>query len=153
MLKTTKKGFTIIEVVIVLVIGAVIMLGVFLVVPGLQRSAQNQRCQDIARQILAGIEQFKANNQGKSPSSTDIPAIKTQIGTKALTDPNGAVTDIITPGAPTKVTVASFRDNTKCEGDKFATTSSPGSTAVMIALSTQDTTGAGTPFQTYCISN
>ena len=152
MLKTTKKGFTIIEVVIVLVIGAVVMLGVFLVVPGLQRSAQNQRRQDIARQILAGIEQFKANNQGKSPSSTDIPAIKTQIGTKALTEPNGAVTDIVTPAVPNKVTVASFKDNPKCEGDKFGT-SSPGSTAVMIALSTQDTNSGGTPFQTYCISN
>ncbi|MCX6806147.1 MAG: prepilin-type N-terminal cleavage/methylation domain-containing protein [Patescibacteria group bacterium] len=33
-----KKGFTIIEVIIVLVIGAVIMLAVFLVVPQLQRT-------------------------------------------------------------------------------------------------------------------
>ena len=153
MLKTTKKGFTIIEVVIVLVIGAVIMLGVFLVVPGLQRSAQNQRRQDIARQFLSGIEQFKANNGGRAVADTDIAAITTQIGDKALKDPNGQVTDIVTPAVPNKVTVASFRDNTKCEGDKFATTSSPGSTAVMIALSTQDTNSNGTPFQTYCISN
>ena len=104
MLKTTKKGFTIIEVVIVLVIGAVIMLGVFLVVPGLQRSAQNQRRQDIARQILAVTEQFKANNQGAFPTAE--AQIAGQIDVRTLNDPNGTLTSInVTAGAPNPVTL------------------------------------------------
>ena len=153
MLKTTKKGFTIIEVVIVLVIGAVIMLGVFLVVPGLQRSAQNQRRQDIARQILAVTEQFKANNQGAFPTAE--AQIAGQIDVRTLNDPNGTLTSInVTAGAPNPVTLvnAAVRNNTQCNGQIFGT-ASPGKTAVVIALATPTTGAAGTPITTYCISN
>ena len=59
-----KEGFTIIEVIIVLVIGAVIMLAVFLVVPQLQRTQRNSRRQADARAALAAVEQYRANNNG-----------------------------------------------------------------------------------------
>ena len=65
-----KEGFTIIEVIIVLVIGAVIMLAVFLVVPQLQRTQRNSRAQNDARRILAAAEQYAANNNGVYPSCT-----------------------------------------------------------------------------------
>lgn len=56
------KGFTIIEVIIVLVIGAVIMLAVFLVVPQLQVNARNnQRRNDIQR-VLVAARQYYATN-------------------------------------------------------------------------------------------
>ena len=147
MLKTTKKGFTIIEVVIVLVIGAVIMLGVFLVVPGLQRSAQNTRRQDIARQILAATEQYKANNQGDfPPANTDITAL---IDTNALNDPNGTTTGITfgstNPGTIAKAVVG---ENLECVGQTFGGTDKPGKVAVVIA-----TAGTGTDVTTYCVSN
>ena len=146
MLKTTKKGFTIIEVVIVLVIGAVIMLGVFLVVPGLQRSAQNQRRQDIARQILAATEQFKANNQGTFPTSAEITA---QIDDNALKDPNGNTTNIDVTGttAPTIIPNAVVRNNIECTGQTFGG-AAQGKVAVVIA-----TAGTGTTVTTYCVSN
>ena len=154
MLKTTKKGFTIIEVVIVLVIGAVIMLGVFLVVPGLQRSAQNQRRQDIARQFLSGIEQFKANNGGRAVAATDIGAITTQIGNIALTDPDGTVTTFTINADPTRVHTAVFQNNTRCVDTNFGPLgAAPGSSAVVIAIATPTTNASGTPFQRYCISN
>lgn len=69
MLENTKKGFTIIEVVIVLVIGAVIMMMVFLVVPQLQRSQRDSRRQNDARQLLTAMEQWSANNNGKMPAT------------------------------------------------------------------------------------
>ncbi len=76
MLKSTKKGFTIIEVVIVLVIAAIIMLMVFLVVPALQRSQRDSRRQNDARRFLAAAEQFASNNDGTLPTDIDqiIPA-------------------------------------------------------------------------------
>ena len=148
MLKTTKKGFTIIEVVIVLVIGAVIMLGVFLVVPGLQRSAQNTRRQDIARQILAATEQFKANNQGTFPTGPEITA---QIDANALKDPNGTATTVTvpvgTPTEPSTINNAVIGRNIQCNGQTFGS-AAPGKVAVVIA-----TTGTGTTVTTYCVSN
>ena len=51
------KGFTIIEVIIVLVVGAVIMLAVFIVVPQLQQSARNSRRRSDAQRILVATRQ------------------------------------------------------------------------------------------------
>ncbi|MEI6169850.1 MAG: prepilin-type N-terminal cleavage/methylation domain-containing protein [Candidatus Saccharibacteria bacterium] len=65
-----KEGFTIIEVIIVLVIGAVIMLAVFLVVPQLQRTQRNSSRQNSARRVETAGEQFAANNGGTYPAST-----------------------------------------------------------------------------------
>jgi prepilin-type N-terminal cleavage/methylation domain-containing protein len=63
-LQDNKKGFTIIEVLIVLAIGGLILLVVFLAVPALQRNSRNtQRKSDVS--ALAGaINEFNANNGG-----------------------------------------------------------------------------------------
>lgn len=81
-----KEGFTIIEVIIVLVIGAVIMLAVFLVVPQLQRTQRNSRQQANARRILTGIQQFASNNNNAFPTSAQLLQ---QTGT--ITNPVGNV--------------------------------------------------------------
>ena len=71
-----QQGFTIIEVVIVLVIAAIIMLMVFLVVPQLQRTQRNTRAQTVGRNSLAAAEQHAANNGGTySTAGTDISNI------------------------------------------------------------------------------
>jgi prepilin-type N-terminal cleavage/methylation domain-containing protein len=75
-LKSKREGFTIIEVIIVLVIGAVIMLAVFLVVPQLQASQRNTRRQQYARQLLTAVQQYVSNNNGNVPKNVaDITAI------------------------------------------------------------------------------
>ncbi|MDB5161280.1 MAG: hypothetical protein JWO96_660, partial [Candidatus Saccharibacteria bacterium] len=60
-LNKKEKGFTIIEVLIVLAIAGVIMLVVFLAVPALQRNSKNtQRRADVAH--MAGlINEYEAN--------------------------------------------------------------------------------------------
>lgn len=63
-----KEGFTIIEVIIVLVIGAVIMLAVFLVVPQLQRTQRNTNRQNAARRVSSALEQYANNNNGSYPT-------------------------------------------------------------------------------------
>jgi prepilin-type N-terminal cleavage/methylation domain-containing protein len=66
--KSRSEGFTIIEVMIVLAIAALILLIVFLAVPGLQRNSRNtQRKNDVAA-ILAGVSEFVNNNNGQLPN-------------------------------------------------------------------------------------
>lgn len=64
----SKKGFTIIEVVLVLAIAGLIFLMVFVALPALQRSQRDtQRRDDMAR-FLSQLNQYQANNNGKVPS-------------------------------------------------------------------------------------
>ena len=66
---TTKKGFTIIEVVLVLAIAGLIFLMVFLALPALQRSQRDtQRKNDISR-LQAAINDYKSANRGRLPES------------------------------------------------------------------------------------
>ncbi|HET9721812.1 MAG TPA: type II secretion system protein [Candidatus Saccharimonadales bacterium] len=68
-LNQKQRGFTIIEVMIVLTIAAVILLIVFLAVPALQRSSRNtQRKNDVAA-ILASVNDYASNNQGQFPAT------------------------------------------------------------------------------------
>jgi len=63
-----KKGFTIIEVVLVLAIAGLIFLMVFIALPALQRSQRNtRRRQDMAR-ILSAFTDFQSN-VGHMPST------------------------------------------------------------------------------------
>ena len=67
-----KKGFTIIEVVLVLAIAGLIFLMVFIALPALQRSQRNtRRRQDMSR-ILAQFTEYQSNNAGKMPDSSTI---------------------------------------------------------------------------------
>lgn len=65
----TKKGFTIIEVVLVLAIAGLIFLMVFLALPALQQSQRDaQRKQDIAM-VVTALHNWKANNKGRGYAS------------------------------------------------------------------------------------
>jgi prepilin-type N-terminal cleavage/methylation domain-containing protein len=75
-----KKGFTIIEVMIVLAIAGLIILIVLLAVPQLQRNSRNTgRKSDITR-IAAGVNEFASNNNGAMPAEGNMAAIITQTG-------------------------------------------------------------------------
>ena len=67
-----QKGFTIIEIMIVLAIAALIMLIVFLAVPALQRSSRNTQRKNDAGNILSAINTYVSNNNGSLPSSTTL---------------------------------------------------------------------------------
>jgi prepilin-type N-terminal cleavage/methylation domain-containing protein len=65
--KPNNKGFTIIEVMIVLAIAGLILLIVFLAVPALQRNARNtNRKSDISR-ISSSVSNFVSDNNGSLP--------------------------------------------------------------------------------------
>lgn len=65
MKKLNQKGFSIIEVLIVLAIAGLIMLVVFLAVPALQRSARNNGRSSDAQKFAAAVNACLSNNNGK----------------------------------------------------------------------------------------
>lgn len=60
----TKKGFTLIEVVIVLAIAALILIIVFLAVAGAQRGRRDEANAQAAGRLVAAMEQYASNNGG-----------------------------------------------------------------------------------------
>lgn len=67
--KSNEKGFTIIEVLIVLAIAGLILLIVFLAVPALQRSARNTSRKNDAAALLGAINEYTDNNAGALPTN------------------------------------------------------------------------------------
>lgn len=73
-MKKEKRGFTIIEVVLVLAIAGLIFMMVFIALPALQRSQRDtQRRNDMGRMQTA-IQNYQANNRGR------LPGTNTQVG-------------------------------------------------------------------------
>lgn len=103
--KVLKKGFTLIEVVIVLAIAALIMVVVFLAVTGAQRAQRDQARKDYANAGLAKISEFRGNNGGTSAALVAQDYINYMGTTRAI---NGQV-----PVAA-NVTVGDTPDNTPC---------------------------------------
>lgn len=85
-----QKGFTIIEVVLVLAIAGLIFLMVFIALPALQRSQRDtQRKNDLSRAITA-VNNYQSNNRGKLP--TDWPGFITSyltVNGDSFSDPDG----------------------------------------------------------------
>ena len=92
-MRNSKKGFTIIEVVLVLAIGGLIFLMVFIALPALQRSQRDtQRKDDLARftqkRVTTLVTHYIDNKcEGASTSDGRIVAFK-NCGDQ-FTDPNG----------------------------------------------------------------
>ena len=89
-----KKGFTIIEVVLVLAIAGLIFLMVFVALPALQRSQRDtQRREDMAR-FMSQLTQYQANNAGQVPAASKDGYNKfitdyLRVGGDEFKDPNG----------------------------------------------------------------
>jgi len=95
--KNKEKGFTIIEVVLVLAIAGLIFLMVFIALPALQRSQRDQqRRNDISRAQTA-INNYQTNNRNQLPSDstftsstgTGFIAQYLSVGGDSFTDPDG----------------------------------------------------------------
>jgi len=68
-IKSKQEGFTIIEVLIVLAIAALILLVVFLAVPGLQRSQTNNAIKNDATHIATSYTNYYSNNSSTWPTT------------------------------------------------------------------------------------
>lgn len=65
----SKKGFTIIEVVLVLAIAGLIFLMVFIALPNMQRSQRDTQRRNDYSALSANMTQYMTNNNGALPAS------------------------------------------------------------------------------------
>jgi prepilin-type N-terminal cleavage/methylation domain-containing protein len=83
-----KKGFTLIEIVIVLAIAALIMVVVFFAVQGAQRSQRNQTRKDAANRVKAAMVTARGNNNGGTVTdavlATYVPATERALGSTTI---------------------------------------------------------------------
>ncbi len=85
-----QKGFTIIEVLIVLAIAGLILLIVFLAVPALQRNARNTAIKNDASAVAGGVSEFESNNDGAKPTAISGTGTVVVIGVAATTTATNA---------------------------------------------------------------
>lgn len=104
-----NKGFTIIEVMIVLAIAGLIMLIVFLAVPALQRNSRNTQYKNDAQAVAAGISEFMGVNNGKLPTAvagTGDITVGGTTETQTKTKVNGATDVSVATALPTATSLA-----------------------------------------------
>lgn len=79
-LRKQQKGFTIIEVLIVLAIAGLILLIVFLAVPALQRNSRNTQRSGDASKVAGAISQCLSNRNGQVASCQSLANVQTNGG-------------------------------------------------------------------------
>ena len=139
-----QKGFTIIEVLIVLAIAGLIMLVVFLAVPALQRNARNNTRRTDASQLLAQLNNEVTNANGTSPATctgatatcwvrnVKLGQIDNNVaGTAWTKDPASLV------AAPTTADTAVIQNKSNCSGNVAAVDTSARKFTIVFTLETQ----------------
>ncbi len=91
-LKKDNKGFTIIEVMIVLAIAGLIILIVLLAIPALQRNGRNTQVKNDASAVSAGVSEYKSNNDGQPPNSITSTLVSGTGGSNVTIKVSGGVT-------------------------------------------------------------
>jgi prepilin-type N-terminal cleavage/methylation domain len=106
----TKKGFTIIEVVLVLAIAGLIFLMVFIALPALQRGQRDQARKSEVGTVSSAISSYQSNNRGAAPNA-DATFAKYIDGTitgttLTITGSGTTVSKVAIPAAATATTSA-----------------------------------------------
>lgn len=151
-----QKGFTIIEVVLVLAIAGLIFLMVFVALPSLQRGQRDaQRKQDLAR-ISTQLTNYVSSTRGNVPTASNLGGFVTGYlgGTNNTTagdeykDPNGNPYTVTADSIPTAAGQIGYYNKHGCNEDGSGTvksTSAKRDFALLIKLENQDAP--------YCIDN
>ena len=145
----SKKGFTIIEVVLVLAIAGLIFLMVFVALPALQRSQRDTQRRDDMSRLATAITQYQTNNNNKvpmaqstKPTSTDFIA-KYLGGADSVKDPNGSayIISFNTLGGTVKAPNPTAYSETiyvynkaKCDGESMASSTNTNDYAILFKL-------------------
>lgn len=138
-----SKGFTIIEVLIVLAIAGLILIVVLLAVPALQRNSRNTTIKNDASSVAGGIGEYQSNNNGNSPASVSLAGDTLTIGASGSNQATVKVqngTTVTNPAtAPTTFANANIYivKGTTCGG-----TTNPRATAIWFSTETSSTTPA-----------
>lgn len=141
MKKLQNKGFTIIEVVLVLAIAGLIFVIVFLAVPQLQASRRDtQRRNDVGR-VIAALQDYAGNNNGRYPADFDDFGAR-YLDNITLEDPSTDSYQLEQnwddADEPTAVGNMVVNIGATCDGESFGGGSNR-DVAVMVALDDGDT--------------
>lgn len=152
-----EKGFTIIEVVLVLAIAGLIFLMVFVALPSLQRGQRDaQRKQDLAR-ISTQFTNYLSSTRGSVPNSPDslgrfvqgyLGGSSSTVAGEEYKDPNGEFYTVKYGVIPTTAGNIGYYDKSACEEDGSGTvkrTNAARDFALTIKLENQDAP--------YCVDN
>lgn len=86
--KNNMKGFTIIEVVLVLAIAGLIFLMVFVALPALQRNQRDQARKNDVSTVAGAVTSFSSNNRGAFPDADDIAGYLDDLSGNSMNDNN-----------------------------------------------------------------
>ncbi len=140
-----NKGFTIIEVLIVLAIAGLIMLIVFLAVPALQRNSRNtQRKNDVAT-YLSAVNEYITNNNGKMPTTAaNVTTINDLANTGFYTEPTTAPQ---TGARTSALTVDTFElvTGAKCDTSNIGNTVAASGRSYAIRFAVENSSGGAVP--------
>ena len=113
-MKLNNKGFTIVEVLIVLAIAGVILATILIAVPALQRNSRNTKVKQAATALVAGAQEYASANGGTAPASAAWSAPTVTWGatgtTQTKTTVAGGIT--VTPSLGSGTIPATFAANT-----------------------------------------
>jgi len=106
--KSDNKGFTIIEVMIVLAIAGLILLIVLLAVPALQRNARNTTIKNDASALAASFSEYLSNNNGTAPASISQTGATVTVGASGTSQADAKVngSTVVNAGKTTPNTFA-----------------------------------------------
>ncbi len=118
-----RKGFTLIEVVIVLAIAGLIFVIVFLAVSQAQATRRDTQRKTDGNRLVAGINQYASNNNGSVPTSNAFVASYVT----SFNDPGGTAYTVTYGAVPTASVPAQntflYSINAKCNGAVMNATS------------------------------
>lgn len=118
-MKKSQKGFTIIEVALVLAIAALIFLTVFLAVPALQRNQRNDARKRDVSSVVAAVTAYMSNNPTKN----------------LATEQGGADAISADTGKSTNTALGKYLDTLSNNTESVLVASNPGSSEQSIDLS------------------
>jgi len=136
-----EKGFTIIEVVLVLAIAGLIFLMVFIALPALQRSQRDTQRKDDLAKVITQVNAYQSNNRGRVPQSQDdwnkLLNGYLHAGGDTFTDPNGTAYSFKSGSLPTSFQgdgIMYYTVDAICDGETVKTGQGANKVAVQYLL-------------------
>ena len=144
--KLNNKGFTIVEVLIVLAIAGAILAAILIAVPALQRNSRNTKVRSAANSLASGFSEATSANSGTAPTAgTWATPNFTWTGANAVVTKVGAGLTVSTAAVPTTFTASSLyvEFGQVCSGNTATSTGATSSNvAIVYAVETGGTVGS-----------
>jgi type IV pilus assembly protein PilA len=145
--KQTVKGFTIIEVVLVLAIAGLIFLMVFIALPALQSGQRDTARKNDVGSVASAVNSYTSNNRGQFPDSTALTSYAKNVSTNTSTITIAALngTTVSVKDGDIKVVTAATCDTAGATGDDAVYNLKKGTTRQYVTVVRLEANG-GTAF-------